>query len=187
MLVPIIVGLLAMPQAPAAAAAAKLFAETCAACHGADAKGDNGPNLTVLWASGATDERVFETIRRGVPGSVMPPSRASDDEIRALVAYLKSLAAPAAGGDAARAAAERPQRVTLVTKRGERISGERRNEDAFSIQIAESGGRLQGYLKSDLTEVLRGDGHSEMAPAVERAPDRGITYRDILAGLSDPS
>ena len=78
MAVPIILGLLAaMAQAPAAVAGANLYAATCAACHGADAKGDNGPNLTTLWASGATDDRVFETIRRGVPGSAMPPSAAS--------------------------------------------------------------------------------------------------------------
>src|SRR5262252_4512879 len=30
-------------EAAAAAPGAKLFAETCAGCHGADAKGDNGP------------------------------------------------------------------------------------------------------------------------------------------------
>src|SRR5262249_41640054 len=131
----IILGLLLAPQAPAAAPGAMLFAETCAACHGADAKGDNGPNLTTLWASGATDERIFDTIKRGVPGSVMPSSRASDADIRAIVAYLKSLAPPAAA-DGARATAERPQRVTLITKSGDAIRGERRNEDAFSIQIA---------------------------------------------------
>jgi alcohol dehydrogenase (cytochrome c) len=182
--------LLVQPQAPAAAAGAKLFADTCAACHGADAKGDNGPNLTTIWASGATDDRVAETIRRGVPGSVMPPSRASETEIRAIVAYLRSLAPPPAGAaDAARATAERPQRVTLVTKNGEQIRGERRNEDAFSIQIAESGGRLQGYLKSGLTQIVRGDSHDDAAAASieRRAADRGVTYRDILDGLKDPS
>jgi alcohol dehydrogenase (cytochrome c) len=188
MLVLIVSGLLsAAPQAQPAPGAA-LFAETCAACHGADARGDNGPNLTTLWASGATDDRVVETIRRGVPGSVMPPSRASDAEIRAIVAYLKSLAPPAADGAAARATAEPPQRVTLVTRSGARIHGERRNEDAFSIQIAETGGRLQGYLKGDLKEIVRGGTPDEAGSADGgRPPDRGVTYRDILDGLKDPS
>ena len=148
MTVLIIVGLLAaMAQVPAAVPGARLFAESCASCHGADAKGDNGPNLTTLWASGAADDRVFETIRRGVPGSVMPASRASDAEIRAIVAYLKSLAPTAVTSDAARGGAERPQPVTLITRSGERIRGERRNEDAFSIQIADTGGRLQGRAR----------------------------------------
>jgi putative heme-binding domain-containing protein len=40
---------------------------------------------------GAMGERVFQTIRAGVPGSIMPPSQAPDDEIRAIVAYLRSL------------------------------------------------------------------------------------------------
>ncbi|HJZ78308.1 MAG TPA: c-type cytochrome, partial [Vicinamibacterales bacterium] len=194
MTVLIISGLLLLRlQAPAQTAAgaapgAQLFAEACATCHGADAKGDNGPDLTTLWASGATDERVAETIRRGVPGSVMPASRASDADIRAIVAYLKSLAPPAAGAaDGTRAAAERPQRVTLVTRNGARIRGERRNEDAFSIQIAESNGRLQGYLKNDLQEIVRGDVHDEVDVPAGRSGDRGISYHDILDGLKDPS
>src|SRR5262245_24900610 len=129
---------------------AALYAERCADCHGADAKGLNGPNLTALWASGATDDRVLQTIRRGVPGSVMPSSTAPDEELRALVAYLKSLGPTAATADNARASVERPQFVTLVMRDGRRIRGERRNEDAFSIQIAGAAGRLQGFLKSDL-------------------------------------
>src|SRR5262249_54550875 len=60
------------PRAQDARAGAAFFADRCASCHGADARGQNGPNLTTLWTSGATDERVFQTIRRGVPGSVMP-------------------------------------------------------------------------------------------------------------------
>ena len=72
---------------PVATGAAQ-FAAQCAQCHGADAKGLNGPSLTTLWPA-ASDDRVFQTIRRGVPGSIMPPSTASDDEIRAIIAYLK--------------------------------------------------------------------------------------------------
>jgi putative heme-binding domain-containing protein len=82
-------------RAPAAAGAgAALFRERCAECHGADAKGERGPNLTGLWtgdANGTSDDRVFQTIRVGVPGSIMPPSQAPDEEIRAIVAYLRSL------------------------------------------------------------------------------------------------
>src|SRR3978361_465056 len=55
-----------------------LFRERCAECHGADAKGVAGHDLTRLWASGATDERVFQTIRGGVPNTIIPPSTAPD-------------------------------------------------------------------------------------------------------------
>jgi alcohol dehydrogenase (cytochrome c) len=179
---------LAQPVASGAA----LFAAQCATCHGADARGLNGPNLTTLWASGSSDDRVLDTIRRGVPGS-MPPTTATDEELGAVVAYLKSLAASTttAAGSAAASNVERPQYVTLVARDGQRIYGERKNEDAFSIQIADARGRLQGYLKSELREVIRG----EPAPApragspsaVPEVPLPGVTYRDLLVGLSAPS
>ena len=64
----------------------------CAECHGVDAKGVFGPDLTSLWAAGASDERIFQTVRRGVPGSSMPPTRLTDDEIWAVLAYVRTLA-----------------------------------------------------------------------------------------------
>ena len=82
-----------------------LFQLRCADCHGVDAKGVHGPDLTVLFANGATDDRVFQTIRNGVPGTEMPSSTAPDDEIRALVAYLRTFVATpstAGGGDVAK-------------------------------------------------------------------------------------
>ena len=97
----------ATAQAPEqAGAGAALYAARCADCHGADATGISGPDLTRLWtsstppnseplraSSAAVDERVFLTIKLGVAGSIMPPSAAPDAEIRAMVAYLKSLGA----------------------------------------------------------------------------------------------
>src|SRR5205814_1195601 len=44
--------------------------------------------------------------------------------------------------------------VTLVTRDGQRIHGVRKNEDEFSIQIMDVRQRLQGYLKSDLTDIV---------------------------------
>src|SRR5712691_2202776 len=67
-----------------------LFRERCADCHGADAKGVSGPDLTRLWTTEASDERVFQTIRSGVPGSIMPSSAAPDQELWAIVAYLRN-------------------------------------------------------------------------------------------------
>src|ERR1700687_4469347 len=87
-----------------------LFRERCAECHGADAKGVAGHDLTRLWTSGATDERVFQTIRRGVPNTLMPSSSAPDDEIGALVTYLRSLNG-AGTTDAARGNADNGERI----------------------------------------------------------------------------
>src|SRR5262245_11033825 len=70
---------------------AALFRERCADCHGADAKGGRGPDLTRLWQSDGADERALRTIRAGVPGSIMPPSTAPDEELRAVVGHLRNI------------------------------------------------------------------------------------------------
>ena len=78
-------------NADAIAAGGVLYASRCPECHGADAKGLSGPDLTRLWSEGGNDARVFETIQSGVPNSIMPPNNAPDAEIWAIVAYLRSI------------------------------------------------------------------------------------------------
>lgn len=86
-------------DAPAAVQmGSKLYRERCAECHGADAKGVPRHDLTRLWTEGATDAQVFAVIRNGVPNTIMPSSSAPDNEVRAIVAYLRSL--NTTGGDA---------------------------------------------------------------------------------------
>ena len=70
----------------------------CADCHGTDGRGVRGPDITQVWNSGRTDEGLFKTIRRGVPSSEMPAfvaPRTSDRDVWQMLAYLKTLAAPA--------------------------------------------------------------------------------------------
>lgn len=43
--------------------------------------------------------------------------------------------------------------VTLTTDSGSKIHGVKKNEDMFSVQIMDSGERIQGYLKDDLRQV----------------------------------
>src|SRR5213596_2369170 len=70
-----------------------MYRVRCADCHGLDAKGYRGPDLTALVAGDMTDEKLFNTIRKGVPGTDMPPSQASDDELLLTIAYLRNLSA----------------------------------------------------------------------------------------------
>jgi alcohol dehydrogenase (cytochrome c) len=86
----------ASAQDPLVAIGADLFQARCAGCHGLDGKSVRGHDLTALRASGWSDARFFETIRRGVPGSEMPASSAPDGELHALVAYIKSVSPPGA-------------------------------------------------------------------------------------------
>lgn len=82
------------PQA--IAAGAKLWATSCAGCHGPDGTGGRGPNLVsrALWHP-ISDQTVFRTIREGVPGTDMPPTKLPDDDTWNLVAFIKSLTGPA--------------------------------------------------------------------------------------------
>ena len=70
-----------------------LYRVKCADCHGLDAGGYRGPDLISLLAGGVADERLFDTIRKGVPGTDMPPQSAStsDDGILQIIAYLRNL------------------------------------------------------------------------------------------------
>lgn len=67
------------------------YRSNCADCHGLDAAGYRGPDLLALMATDVSDERLFQTIRKGVPGSEMPPSNAPDDELLMVIAYLRNL------------------------------------------------------------------------------------------------
>jgi len=84
-----------------------MFRNRCAGCHGPDARGYLGPDLTGVWESGRTDDKIFDIVRRGVPGTEMTPAdpqRVPDRDIWQTLAYLKTksaVAAPAPTGDAA--------------------------------------------------------------------------------------
>ncbi len=182
-----------------------LYRTRCADCHGLDAGGYRGPDLTAVLAGGATDERLFQTIRKGVPGTEMPSTTEPDDDILMIVAYLRKVGTvPASetpvgnaenggrlfaaqcaschrvagrggrigpdltriGTSRSRAAMVREIRtpsewippsfetVTVVTKDGQRIRGIKKNEDVFSIQVMDTRERIQGYLKSNLQELV---------------------------------
>ncbi len=73
-----------------------LFRAQCATCHGADAKGISSidaPDLTMIWSARELAARdVYNVIRDGVPGSIMPPHGMTDTELWMLVAFLQSVA-----------------------------------------------------------------------------------------------
>jgi len=81
----------------AIAAGAKLFMGSCAGCHGPDGGGGaRGPNLVrrSLWHP-LSDDAIFQVIRKGVPGTDMPPTKLSDDQTWNLVAFIHALTGPA--------------------------------------------------------------------------------------------
>jgi len=184
-----------------------VFRLRCADCHGTDARGVRGPDLTQLWVRGRTDEGIFRTITDGVSGTTMQAIdrvRTRDSEIWDVIVYLRSLAAPphrelagnpargeeifatscsvchqvnAVGGrlgpdlsriGIARSVESLERRIrgdygkmvdpafaptTLTAESGERMQGVKKNEDLFSIQVIDTGGRIQGFEKEQLESL----------------------------------
>jgi cytochrome c oxidase cbb3-type subunit III len=74
----------------------KLFMASCSGCHGANAEGGRGPNLTEgRQIRRLNDKALFASIRSGVAGTDMPPTNLPDDQIWRLVAFVRDLSAAA--------------------------------------------------------------------------------------------
>jgi len=71
----------------------RLFLKTgCYACHGHEAEGAVGPDLTDdEWIYKPTDSMIFNTIAKGRPGTVMAPfgDQLTPDEIWKIVEFLR--------------------------------------------------------------------------------------------------
>lgn len=190
-------------------AGSRLFVESCSDCHGIDGRGSaRGSDLRMgLVVNRGSDEEVAQTIRHGVPNSSMPAFALPEDEIRHLVAFIRSLSTKAAklsvhgnpdsgkqiffgkascsschmirgrggllGPDLSNLGAEHTlaeirrsvlspnstgriqyRAVTVITQKGEKISGTLRNRDSFSLQLMDTRGELRSLQSSELREVI---------------------------------
>lgn len=182
------------------------FRANCAYCHGMDARGMRAPDLTGVFARGATEEGLYRTVRRGIPGTEMPPAGVflQEPDTWKVLMYLRTLAVTppnetprgsaengekvfrarcaschkvngrggVLGPDLSRVGISRTrasltrqirggneeikpgyQPVTITTHEGRTIRGTRKNEDMMSVQIMDSGERLQGIVKSEVRTV----------------------------------
>jgi cytochrome c oxidase cbb3-type subunit 3 len=96
----------AIKDPAAIAAGSLLYTTSCGGCHGPDGIGGRGPNLVrQLQSHQLKDDELFGTIRNGVAGTDMPPTKLSDDDTWKLTAYIRALTGPASdskvAGDAA--------------------------------------------------------------------------------------
>ena len=72
------------------------FADACSPCHGTNGEGGRGPSLVAGRAvRRADDDQLFQSIQQGVPGADMPPFPFPDEQVWNLVAFVRSLSAPA--------------------------------------------------------------------------------------------
>lgn len=80
--------------------------------------------------------------------------------------------------------------VTLTPEVGQPVRGVKKNEDAFSVQIMDSGERIQGYLKSDLRGMVNEQASAMPVFGPDRLSDADLNdllgYLATLRGF-DPS
>jgi len=96
-----------VPSSPDVEDGQRLFVGSCANCHGPD--GDAVPGVDLghnQFRRAASDADLIEIIRRGIPGTAMPPGNYSNTQATQIVAYLRSLGASSqrstTGGDVSR-------------------------------------------------------------------------------------
>lgn len=160
------------------------YRSRCADCHGIDARGVRAPDLTQVWASGRTDEGLFNTIRGGVPGTEMPafvPPRNPDVEIWQALAYLRTLAAPAPT-DPPRGDAENGERIFRASCAGcHRVngSGGRLGPDLSRIGVARSRTTVVARIRRGFEEAGPGFEPVTLTPA-EGPPIRGVKKNEDM-------
>jgi putative heme-binding domain-containing protein len=80
----------------------EIFQTNCARCHGPDGDAVSGVDLTSnRFRRAQTDRDLMDLIRKGIPGTPMPPGNYTDDQASGIVAYLHSMGnAPRSASDA---------------------------------------------------------------------------------------
>jgi len=149
----------------------RLFVTLCSYCHGVRGEGGRGADLTTgRYRAGGTDAELFSTIRNGLRGTEMPASRASDDDIWRMTAFVKGLAAATT---AARA------------EKGDAAAG-RTVYDAHGCAQCHLVNGEGGSLGPNLTTVGRRRGVAHLEEALTRPEaDIGIEYRGVRAITAD--
>ncbi len=71
------------------------FLKNCSLCHGGDATGGRGPDLSRgLYRRATTDARMLDIIRNGILGTGMPWTGVSEVRGNQIMSYIKSLRGP---------------------------------------------------------------------------------------------
>ena len=81
------------PTQPASQKGDKVFASSCAGCHGLDGRGgDRAPSIATGRVQRLSDSQIFGIVQHGITGTGMPAFHSlSESEINSVVAYLRVL------------------------------------------------------------------------------------------------
>jgi putative heme-binding domain-containing protein len=143
----------------------RLFQTHCSYCHGAHGEGGRGADLTSGQRRyGSSDAELFRTIRNGIPGSEMPPARATDEDIWRMAAFVNKIGSAGLEENAG----------------GNPAAGKAVYESKGGCAACHAIGRLGGSLGPELTDVGRRRGPSYLEESlVKPEADLPINYRAI--------
>jgi mono/diheme cytochrome c family protein len=120
-----------------AATGEALFQTHCAPCHGAKGSGGRGANLAVGRLPRAPDDAALAAIiTNGIPGTQMPATRMTAEELAQLVTHVRSLG-----------------RAQAALVPGDRANGERLFWSTGNCGQCHTVGSRGGRLGPDLTEI----------------------------------
>ncbi len=140
------------------------FRHFCSFCHGLEAtRGTRGPDLTRgRWTHGSSDAAIFRTISEGVPGTAMPATVMTEDEVWAIITYLRSLSAGSA-----------------TPVRGNRKEGERIFFGSGGCSQCHMVNGKGGRLGPSLSRIAASRGTQHLIESI-RDPNKQITNRDWM-------
>src|SRR5689334_21419779 len=118
----------------------KIFETRCSICHGLDGNGGEFAGSIVARLRAMNDTQIESTISAGVPGRGMPPVAAADDELRVLLAHLRTLRAPGPGSR------EAIRQITTTT--GAVLQGVVTGEGIEDLQVRTTDGRIHLMRRS---------------------------------------
>jgi alcohol dehydrogenase (cytochrome c) len=125
--------------APGAADGARSYELACARCHGADGNGgERGPGIVTRLAA-RDDEGLAALVRDGLPSAGMPPAPLPEPEMRALVAFLRTLR-PGRGAPLAR--------TKVTTTDGRTLEGVVLNQTSTDLQVRADDRRIHLLRKA---------------------------------------
>ena len=160
-----------------------LYRGRCADCHGMDARGVRAPDITQVWASGRTDDGLRLTIRNGIPGTEMPANpRIVDHEAWQILAYLRTLAAPAPA-DPPRGNAQNGEAIFRKQCAGcHRVNGVggRLGPDLSRVGVARSRDRMMLQIRRGLEDDFRPGYEPVTLTPQTGAPIQGVKKNEDL-------
>ena len=75
-----------------------VYKRRCSNCHGLDARGYRAPDLTAgQFVNGTSDAQLYRVITRGIPTTEMSGTNMNEDEVWALISYIRTIMKQGAG------------------------------------------------------------------------------------------